>query len=820
MSKLTFDNIKAIAEALVHSKAKIEVKGKGIMTSCPCEGHGKGMGDEHPSLRLYLTSTGYLGAICRAGCSYKDIKAAIRARGLLPEKSGKKSEPENTAGNIGEDIAGNEIVYLPYAPVGTEPPLDFKHAQFGKPQKTWVYRDCVGRIRGVVYRWDGVGRGKEFFQFRWGRWSGGGEGWHWEGARIRGLYGEELLDERPSAAVLVVSGEKTCDAARKLFPDHVVMTWSGGDGAADLPDWSVLEHRDVILWPDADNSSRIAMRRAAWRLTRQGSKSVRLVDPPAGLEPGWDLADLRPVDLDLRQLLRDASPWTTNSQAKAREEFAKAVIESEEDKADLLDEFNQEFAVVGESRPMVYQLLLLPDGLELRRVSSQTIKETAFYSQRVAIVSGDHVKYITPGKFWYDHPERKTYPNGPIFWVKGETPPGCYNMFKGFAVEPDPNGDCSLFETHLRQNICSDTKEHYDWVMGWFAHAVQRPMEKPGVALILISLLQGVGKTATFVALGQLWGPHYQLFNDFDMLVSRFNARLASVIMVYVDEIGAIRNAKDLAKFKSMITCIDMLAEQKFVDAVKMRSYHRFGGSSNRLTNLPLEPEGRRIALLETKPDWTDEIPGTLRRRQKPIDYEGSKVPAFVAMFHQLEQRGGYGKLLHTLQTWDLTGWRAEEFPHTEALREYHRKHLSPVLQFYRWILTEHWTRYFGSDSSRKTMVEKDLLYHNFCDEWLKTSSPMTREKFHQELQSAWPDELFEERDGKRQVVMSRVGSKNDRSWCYNLLTVEKHREAFRQKTNVDATPPKAKEVEQGELYKEETNVTPFPGKGSKDPPF
>ena len=46
----------------------------------------------------------------------------------------------------------------------------------------------------------------------------------------------------------------------------------------------------MTLWPDADAPGRKAMARLAALLREQGC-CVQLVDPPADLPQGWDLAD-------------------------------------------------------------------------------------------------------------------------------------------------------------------------------------------------------------------------------------------------------------------------------------------------------------------------------------------------------------------------------------------------------------------------------------------------------------------------------------------------------------------------------------------------
>ena len=51
---------------------------------------------------------------------------------------------------------------------------------------------------------------------------------------------------------VLVEGEKAADAAQRLFPDYVAMSWMGGSNADADADLSPLVSRDVILWPDAD----------------------------------------------------------------------------------------------------------------------------------------------------------------------------------------------------------------------------------------------------------------------------------------------------------------------------------------------------------------------------------------------------------------------------------------------------------------------------------------------------------------------------------------------------------------------------------------
>jgi putative DNA primase/helicase len=91
--------------------------------------------------------------------------------------------------------------------------------------------------------------------------------------------------------VLVVEGEKTCDAAAKLFPHYACTTWSGGCKGHGKTDFSPLKGRKILLWPDADEEGINAMQAVADKLLRQGAIQVRIVTPPKDSPKGWDLAD-------------------------------------------------------------------------------------------------------------------------------------------------------------------------------------------------------------------------------------------------------------------------------------------------------------------------------------------------------------------------------------------------------------------------------------------------------------------------------------------------------------------------------------------------
>jgi putative DNA primase/helicase len=120
-------------------------------------------------------------------------------------------------------------------------------------------------------------------------WSGGR--WEYKAPPApRPLLNLDQLRTR-TGTVLIVEGEKTADAAAKLYPKAIVTTWPSGCKAIDKADWSPLTGRRIILWPDADAVGQQAMDRLAQLLLRLPVDRVQMVTPPADAPEGWDLAD-------------------------------------------------------------------------------------------------------------------------------------------------------------------------------------------------------------------------------------------------------------------------------------------------------------------------------------------------------------------------------------------------------------------------------------------------------------------------------------------------------------------------------------------------
>jgi DNA primase (bacterial type) len=177
---------------------------------------------------------------------------------------------------------------LPVPDSAPEPPRH--HQQHGQASQLWRYEDAEGLALAYAVRFDSP-EGKAVLPLCYGQYGNARPQWAWKALpEPRPLYGQPKLRAMPTAMVLLVEGEKTADAAQTWFPHHAVLTWSGGGKAVSKTDFSPLQGRRVIIWPDNDEPGFVAALELA-EILENKARNVVIVQPPDTLPDGWDLAD-------------------------------------------------------------------------------------------------------------------------------------------------------------------------------------------------------------------------------------------------------------------------------------------------------------------------------------------------------------------------------------------------------------------------------------------------------------------------------------------------------------------------------------------------
>lgn len=241
---------------------------------------------------------------------------------------------------------------------------------------------------------------------------------------------------------------------------------------------------------------------------------------------------------------------------------------------------------------------------------------------------------------WLRNPQRREY-DGVVF-APGKPSPGNYNLWRGFTVQPVA-GNCSLFWQLVEEAICAGSTILCEYVRRYFAHMVQKPWERPEVALVMRGG-QGVGKNTFVDMMGSLLPRHFCEVSCVDQLTGRFNAHMRNAILIHANEATWGGNRGESGKLKAMITDATIPIEMKGIDILHIDNYMRLVVSSNNAWPVPVEADDRRFLLLDVAPVFKQNT-------------------AFFAALHAQMDAGGREALMHDLMTENLSGFSPRNKP-------------------------------------------------------------------------------------------------------------------------------------------------------------
>ncbi len=193
-----------------------------------------------------------------------------------------------------------------------EAPLD----DLGPATAKWDYFDAAGHLIAIVYRYDPPGGKKEF------------RPWDVKRRKIappdpRPLYNQPGMKD--AAQVVLVEGEK---CAQALINAGVAATTAmhGANAPVDKTDWTPLEGKAVLIWPDRDKPGWEYAANAAQAVLDAGARSCHILYPPQEAAEGWDAADAIAEGFDVASFLVHGP----RMQIHAVAEDAEPVVSSDE----------------------------------------------------------------------------------------------------------------------------------------------------------------------------------------------------------------------------------------------------------------------------------------------------------------------------------------------------------------------------------------------------------------------------------------------------------------------------------------------------------
>lgn len=185
-------------------------------------------------------------------------------------------------------------------------------------------------------------------------------------------------------------------------------------------------------------------------------------------------------------------------------------------------------------------------------------------------------------------------------------PPGygnhTVNTYRGFAVKPH-SGKTDPFLLHLKQNVCHDNDDWYEYLIQWMAHIVRYPENKTGVAIVL-SGEEGVGKSIIAEYFGRIFGPYYKRIDSGSRITGHFNSQFEECLLCNADEAVCVYERKSLGALKSLVADKEFTYERKGYDPMIGLNYTNFFIISNDNRIVAPSVSDRRYFVLEVKPTW------------------------------------------------------------------------------------------------------------------------------------------------------------------------------------------------------------------------
>lgn len=365
--------------------------------------------------------------------------------------------------------------------------------------------------------------------------------------------------------------------------------------------------------------------------------------------------------------------------------------------AQYLELMNRKHAVVMEGGKTVVIKFVGENEIEF----SNRRDLESFYAN-IWVQEGDTREAL--GRWWWLHRNRRQYEEI-VFDPRGNTPPEVYNRWRGLAVEPK-RGKWDLYANNLKENMCHGNPLHYNYLLDWMAHAVQKPEEKPGVAVVLRSDERGTGKSTTCKYFAELFGPHGLEVAAAEHATGKFNGHLEMLVVLVINEaIWAGDHAAE-SVLKSLITEPSITIENKFRAVKQQPSYLRVMMTANSSWVVPAGWSERRFFVLEASS-------------------RGLGNPLYWTLLAKQMREGGLAAFLYDLLERDISTFNPREVPVTEALVDQKIQSLDDTT---RWLLSclerGTWSEKHGT---WQTEIGRNELYELYLESGAKLGGKRTR---------------------------------------------------------------------------------------------
>jgi hypothetical protein len=170
------------------------------------------------------------------------------------------------------------------------------------------------------------------------------------------------------------------------------------------------------------------------------------------------------------------------------------------------------------------------------------------------------------------------------------------NFWVGHVSDPKP-GNWVCIRDFLLQVLCNNDQSLFEYLIGYLAHMVQVPEEKPGVMIVLLGG-QGTGKGVFFSLLRAIWPMTTLQVSKIDQVVGKFTSALERNYIICMDEALFAGDRAAIDNLKSIVTEQYLHIEQKFQPSRTIESVHRLFAASNHDHFAHVESDDRRFVFV------------------------------------------------------------------------------------------------------------------------------------------------------------------------------------------------------------------------------
>ena len=316
--------------------------------------------------------------------------------------------------------------------------------------------------------------------------------------KLRPLY--NLPAFMSSSTIILVEGEKCADA---LISQGLVAStaMNGSKAPLDKTDWTAFIDKNVIIWPDNDDTGKDYAQRVAKLLCETGARRVAILDVPSDMPPKWDVADAIAegwTPMKLEAFIRQQCCPYESDEELAENKQSPILPPCLTEQTITLDDFLTRYVYVAEGDRVCD--LLSPAHCSLYKLS-EFKNLTANCLQEVPAPTKSNptkTKLDVIWRQWLAHPQRKNargacYQPGEDQLFKDEHGLHWINEFHlpKFKTINDESW-LDLFFDHM--HFLFPIEKEYEWFIDWMAFSLQHPERRCKVTPLHVSVAQGTGR--------------------------------------------------------------------------------------------------------------------------------------------------------------------------------------------------------------------------------------------------------------------------------------------------------------------------------------